>query len=63
MKNTPRTIQICSVCDKPTGFSEEDAVWMEDCWTDDGEPICEECAKKGEKNELAEKEVTERGDV
>lgn len=37
--NYPGTLQLCSVCDEPTGFCEEDAIWDEES----GEPLCEAC--------------------
>lgn len=37
--NYPGTLQLCSLCDKPTGRCEYDSIYL-----DDGdEPICEEC--------------------
>ena len=39
--NYPGTRQICSVCDEPTGFCEEDAIW-----SINGEPLCTECARE-----------------
>ena len=35
----PGTRQLCSVCDQPTGYCEEDGLR-----TEDGEPLCDECA-------------------
>lgn len=37
----PGTLQLCSVCDEPTGRCDEDAIW-----SGDGEPLCEECNRK-----------------
>lgn len=39
----PGTRQLCSVCDEPTGFCEDDGLW-----TKEGEPLCSECADKHE---------------
>ena len=40
-ENYPGTLQLCGICDEPTGFCEEDGIW-----TEDGEPLCSECAKQ-----------------
>lgn len=37
-RNYPGTLQLCSVCDEPTGRCEEDELCLED-----GEPLCETC--------------------
>ena len=37
------TDMTCSECDEPTGFCEEDGIW-----TEDGDPLCSECAAKYE---------------
>lgn len=37
--NYPGTRQLCNKCGEPTGGCEEDTIWSED-----GEPLCEECA-------------------
>lgn len=37
----PGTLQLCSVCEEPTGRCEEDAIWPED-----GGPLCEDCYYK-----------------
>lgn len=41
--NYPGTRQLCSVCDEPTGHTEEDSHW-----NSDGKPLCDECAKLAE---------------
>ena len=45
--NYPGTRQICGECGEPTGFCEEDATWSED-----GEPLCSECADKSKAGDL-----------
>ena len=52
-KHYPGTLQLCSVCDEPTGRCEEDAMW-----TDDGEPLCESCYKVSEPTERKTNEPT-----
>ncbi|MHA1867543.1 MAG: hypothetical protein ACTSXD_05705 [Candidatus Heimdallarchaeaceae archaeon] len=42
-KNYPGTLQLCNLCEEPTGRCEEDTIWNKE-----GEPICEDCAKKEE---------------
>lgn len=37
-KNYPGTLQICCLCDQPTGRCEDDTIWSED-----EEPLCENC--------------------
>ena len=39
----PGTRQLCSICDRPTGRCEDDAIWSED-----GEPLCEGCYHESE---------------
>ena len=39
----PGTLQLCSICDEPTGRCEEDAIW-----TSEGEPLCENCYQEKE---------------
>ena len=51
-ENYPGTLQLCSVCGEPTGRCEEDAIWSED-----GEPLCEECYSKTEEAAEAGKEA------
>jgi len=36
--NYPGTLQLCSLCDEPTGRCEDDSIL-----TEDGEPLCENC--------------------
>lgn len=40
-ENYPGTLQLCGVCEEPTGQCEEDAFWSEE-----GEPLCGECYDK-----------------
>ena len=35
----PGTLQLCSICEEPTGRCDEDALW-----DNDGLPLCEICA-------------------
>ena len=35
--NYPGTLQLCSICEQPTGKCEEDSNWIED------EPVCDNC--------------------
>ena len=42
-KHYPGTLQLCAICDEPTGRCEEDAIW-----SPDGEPLCDACAKENE---------------
>lgn len=37
--NYPGTRQICSVCEEPTGFCEDDGYLDEDTW----DPLCRDC--------------------
>ena len=39
--NYPGTLQLCSVCEEPTGRCEDDTLF-----SDDGEPLCETCSKE-----------------
>jgi len=39
----PGTRQMCSICGYATGRCEEDGIW-----TNDGEPLCEQCAEAEE---------------
>ncbi len=41
--NYPGTRQLCANCEEPTERCEDDAIWNEE-----GEPLCEGCAGKGE---------------
>lgn len=38
-KHYPGTLQLCSICDEPTGRCEDDTIWSKD-----GDPLCEGCA-------------------
>jgi len=37
--NYPGTLQLCSLCDEPTGRCEEDSMYLKD----DTGPVCEGC--------------------
>jgi hypothetical protein len=41
LNNYPGTLQLCIVCEEPTGRCEDDELYIED----EG-PLCEECYKK-----------------
>ena len=45
-KNYPGTLQLCSICEEPTGRCEEDAIW-----SDDAKPLCEICYNSIKKDE------------
>lgn len=39
-KHYPGTLQMCSICDDPTGRCEDDTIY-----SIEGEPLCEDCAE------------------
>jgi len=47
----PGTRQMCSVCEEPTGRCVDDTIW-----SDDGEPLCEDCFNEQE-HMIIEKQI------
>lgn len=39
-QNYPGTLQLCHLCDEPTGRCESDAIWSYS-----GEPMCSRCSR------------------
>ena len=46
-ENYPGTLQLCGLCDRPTGRCEDDSLYL----TDDGEPVCAQCYEAREEEE------------
>lgn len=40
-RNYPGTLQLCNICDEPTGRCEEDTMW-----SNKNKPLCEACFEK-----------------
>ena len=49
--NYPGTLQLCSLCESPTGRCEDDTLWSAD-----EEPLCEDCWEEAEETERRERE-------